>query len=151
MATLLLHKSLLYSYGLVIFFLFCATNLCLMAQQPPHVCTPTCSACTGACMYSSVGPLSTSLVFLRDIPSDPPADAAPAHRQPHGRVRDLLRFLRNGSRLLPRDGLGVPAAREKAAARARRAGFSPPSSERPAVPQHRAGTYVTPVGSSSES
>lgn len=96
MATLLLHKSLLYSYGLVIFSFLC-DQLVLDGATAPARVHPTCSACTGACMYSSVGPLSTSLVFLRDVPSDPPADAAPAHRQPHGRVRDLLRFLRNGS------------------------------------------------------
>lgn len=70
---------------------------------------------------------------------DPPADAAPAYRQPHGRVRDLLRFLRNGFGLLPGDRLGVPVAREEAAAGARREGFGPPSSERTTVPQHRSG------------
>lgn len=36
----------------------------------------------------------------------------------------------------------MPVAREEAAARARRAGFGPPSSERPAVPQHRSGTIA---------
>lgn len=106
-----------------------------MAQQPR-----TFTQLVRPLRACRVWSLHTTLVLLRDDPSDPPADATPAYRQPHGCVRDLLRFLRNGFGLLPRDGLGVPVTREEAAARARRAGFGPPSSERPAVPQHRAGS-----------
>lgn len=75
-------------------------------------------------------------------PTDPPADATPAHRQPHGRVRDLLRFLCNGFGLLPGDGLGVPVAREETATGARREGFGPSSSKRTAVPQHCSGVVA---------
>lgn len=83
--------------------------------------------------------MPTCCIRFADVP-DPPADEAPSYREPHGCVRDLLRFLRNGFGLLPGDGLGVPFAREEAAAGARREGFGPPSSKRATIPQHRSGS-----------